>query len=165
LVPIIPEKNGNKTNALFVNGNIYTSQAAPNATGGTGAVYDAFYTRPGLTGFNGTVSGGDFRAYDLVANKLQGFMLTAQYFVTDQFSLTGLYWQNWVVRSDAYKTANPDGMKGSSQWVFAPAYDVNPAIRFAFNYAHTKINFNGPKTGYKNYGTMNSYTLNAMYFF
>jgi len=153
LVPIIPEKNGNKTMALYVDGSFYTGQNMDGYYGGWAGMAPLSYQRPG----------GDF-----AAPVSTGGLAHAAFYFTDQLSINGWYWYARNNTSRAHQAINFNGGKYAYQYVASLVYDVNPAIRFVLHYDHTYKKYAGldpAAPGLKDKGTSNTYRVGAFYYF
>jgi hypothetical protein len=130
-VPIIPEKNLNKTGALSISGALYTGQNLADWYLGARNVgslipYDADmgasvrYTTPVTTGGWGNLN----------------------FFFTDKVQFNGMYgfMRNYV--SERYAQTNPNLFKTWSQIIGNILYDVNPAIRLGVEYTYAAVNWN-----------------------
>lgn len=160
LVPIIPEKNGNKAGALYVDGDYFYSQAASNFIAGWGgqAATNAFNRG---TATNPEWSYGHF----------MGYTLHAAYYVTDPFHIEAFWWNSWTnvstrVERNALNANGLNSAKDGRQFILAFIYDASPAVRFSFDWAYSKTKYYGASTSkVKNYGTQNVYQLAAYYYF
>jgi len=148
LVPIIPEKNGNKTGAFYVDGDIVTMQ-----NGGE-------YANKSIGPYNrGTVTDPRF-AVPVVTT----WSAHAGYYFTDQLSVNGYYMYTKAHTSHDFQFAFHNTYESAYQYIASLAYDVNPAIRFIFqyDYQHAKYPAN---PGESSKGTNTNYRFAAYYFF
>ena len=172
LVPIIPEHNGNKTGALYFDGDLYYGQ---NLSGGyygsAGAPGGMVYQRPGIGNWGSPV--------------LWGYQIHGQYFATDKFSFNG-FWFHTNLKASNWMAANitPGGAGNtlatpttvrnttgvlSSYYSYAinAMYDVNPAVRMVLSYSTTVANYaaNSSSVGYENTGVRHVIHAAAYYYF
>ncbi len=155
LVPIIPEKNGNKATALYFDGEIFWEQGM-----GQGGSWLANGGSPWLTDDYQRAALGDFHAASM-----WGVVGHGQFYLTDQFSFNGFYLWSSVDASQALKVMNPNDIKSGYQWIANLMYDVNPAVRFTLEWDYSNVNYAAPVTGFKSNGSQNVYRLAAYYFF
>jgi len=171
LVPIIPEHNGNRTGALYFDGDLYYGQ---NLSGGyygsAGAPGGMVYQRPGTANFGSPV--------------LWGYQIHGQYFVTDQFSFNGFWFHTNIKQSNWAAWATTPGGGGNSytpgsvrattgdlssyySYALNAMYDVNPAVRLVLSYSTTVANYqaNSSSVGYENTGVRHVIHGAAYYFF
>jgi len=166
LIPIIPEKNGNKASALYADGEIFAAEGAglggnwmANANGTFGNPYPAqgggFFTNDYQR------TNGDFHYATI-----WGITTHAQYYFVDNVSFNAFYlWSSVTNMSEAQMVLNPNAIKSGYQWEANLMYDVNPAIRFTLAWDYTNDNYAFSQPGYKNNGSANAYRLAAYYFF
>jgi len=154
LVPIIPEKNGNKAGALYVDGAFYSSQnfAATGYLGGYGAV--SSYQRS--IGEYSTPHQG-------------GWVGHFQYFFTDTFSFNGAYGYSKNYTSSAYKNAaaNANTLLNQEWYLAQLQWQASPAVKLQFLYDHDSSKYMGQSSnpGLKQSGSTNTYRLSAFYYF
>lgn len=164
LVPIIPEKNGNKTGALYVDGNIVTGQNTQVVGGpytGTWILYDRALGDAPV----GNITGGTNPNPDFASPVYWGYTLHGAFYFTDQLSLNLYYGYAQTRGSNYFFTQNAlSAHKWSKQYCAALLYDVNPAIRFTFQYDYTKTKWQSVP-GLKSTGTVSNYRVAAYYFF
>ncbi len=153
LIPIIPEKNGNKASALYADGEIFWTQG----TGGNGN-WLANAGPPWLTSIyqRGAVD-------DLHAASMWGVVLHSQFYFTDQFSINGFYSYSKVNASRALQEMG--GIDKGYQIIGNLMYDVNPAIRFTLEWDYSKVHYVPAVAEFHSEGTQNVYRLAAYYFF
>jgi len=153
LVPIIPEKNGNKAGALFADGAYFYSQAASNWIAGWGG-------QAATNAYNrGTLSSPEW-SY----GHFNGYILHAAYYVTDPFHIEAFWWNSWTQVSQRVGNAGTSAKDGR-QFILALIYDASPAVRFTFDYENSKTKYYKATANHKDYGTQNVYQLTAYYFF
>jgi hypothetical protein len=163
LIPIIPEKGGNKAMGLYGDATIFATQGGgstgnwyANAAGQGGPLgYGSF-----LTFIYQRAADGDFHA-----NLLRGLYTHAQFYFTDAMSVNGWWTYSKVNASRALRSSFPDGAVQANQYVANLQYDVNPAVRFTLEWEHTNARFAAQREGKENGGTNNAYRLAAYYFF
>lgn len=158
LIPIIPEKNGNKAMALYGDAAGFWTQGGGqigNWLGNSGG--DSFLAANYERGGAGS---GDWHAHTLV-----GLYTHAQFYFTDAISINGWWCYTKVNASQARRTANPDSVVQVNQYIANLQYDVNPAVRFTLEWEYTVARFAAAHEGFKNDGTNNAYRLAAYYFF
>ena len=154
LVPIIPERKGNKAGALAVAGEIFMSQ---NPGWHLGSFSLGSYNR-------GTATDPDY-AYP----RLSGGRGQVSYWITNSLFITGWYGQMRYTLSDRYKTVNRNAIEREQQYIVNLSYDVNQAMRFGLEWDYIK-------TEYANYsaatapfldksGDMHAIRIGAWYFF
>jgi len=157
LVPIIPEKNGNKAGALYVDGDIYTQQNAGEYAAHDINAYDrTFFDLPRF------VSGSTNP--ELAAPVITTWAAHAAYYFTDQLAFNA-YFSHWTAHTSRFFQANNTGTgKTAYQYIANLGYDVNPAIRFVVQYDYTQVKY--PRIpGESSKGTNANYRFAAYYFF
>jgi hypothetical protein len=166
LVPIIPEKNGNKTNALYFDVDVYTGQNLNNYYGGTPTAFGAnVYARPG-SGVNTNYG----------SPVMTGYVIHGQYYFIDQLSINGFYWNAYIRGSNWWAsniqqvaaTNTSSGVVKSANYYSANLmWDLNPAIRMVLQYDQMKANYaaNNAVAGFENYGQRRSLHLAGYYYF
>ncbi|MGA2107187.1 MAG: hypothetical protein ABSH25_06040 [Syntrophorhabdales bacterium] len=155
LVPVIPEKNGNKASALYFDGEIFWEQGA-----GQGGSWLANGGTPWLTDDYQRATTGDFHAATA-----WGVVGHGQFYFTDAVSFNAFYLYTTVDASQALKLMNPMDIKSGYQWAANLMYDVNPAVRFTLEWDYSNLNYAAAATGFKSNGSQNVYRLAAYYFF
>jgi hypothetical protein len=150
-IPIIPEKNLNKTGALSVSGAFWVGQNLSDwdlGARGYGSVYpyDADMSLAGVR-YTVPVSAGGWG--------------NLNYFFTDKVQFNGMYGflRNYV--SDRYAMATPNQFKTWSQIIGNILYDVNPAIRLGVEYTYASVNYNWYGAGPGTASTYTSQVFNA----
>jgi len=157
LIPIIPEKNGNKTGALYVDGEVFIT------AGGSGAAN--WYANAGppwlTTDYNNRANPDDYNAATM-----WGVVGHGQFYFTDQFSFNAFYLWSSVAASDALRVDNAlGGVIGGYQVAANVVYDVNPAVRFTLEWDYSNDKYAWPVATYKSYGDQSVFRLSAYYFF
>jgi hypothetical protein len=156
LIPIIPEKNGNKTSALYVDGEIFWTQGA----GGSGN-WLAQAGPPWLTTDYTRADPNDWHAATM-----WGVVGHGQFYFTDQVSFNAFYLWSQVDASNALRVQNAlGGVTGGYQWAVNLMYDVNPAVRFVMEWDYSNDKYAWPVAGYKNYGSQDVWRFSAYYYF
>lgn len=166
LVPIIPQRNdGNKTNALYFDGVVWTGQNFDGFNAGWSGTGVAAYNRDGATN------------PDFGKNVSAGFLTHAAFYFTDQLWINGYYLYATKHMSNRYQNnINPVGaVKNAWQTIFSVAYDVNPAVRFTVQWDHSYAKYAQPSPGIgiidgngtilKDKGVQNAYRFAAYYYF
>jgi len=160
LVPIIPEKNGNKAGALYFDGEVYLSQGA----GQGGSYYGFGGGLPWLTGdYSDRTDPSDWDAA-----KLWGFVAHADYYITDAVSFNAFYLYTSVDSSTPFAALNNGtfaGVDHGYQWIATLLYDVNPAVRIGIQWDYTDVHYQLPLPGFKSNGSANDYRASLYYFF
>jgi hypothetical protein len=172
LIPIIPEKNGNKAGALYFDAEVFAESGA-----GQGGNYFGFGGggNPGASGANefNLMTSTYPRSTEIIngagnsytAAVAQGFTTHAAYYLTDAVSVNGFYIYTTVNASRALKAANPMDVQNIWQTVGNIVYDVNPALRLTLEWDHTDARYAAPVPGFKMDGTSDDFRICAQYFF
>lgn len=163
VVPIIPEKQGHKKNALMFSGSAYQMQNAndygPAPTKYTSGSAPAYfwmgrYTRPS----------GEY-----AAPVINGFQTNLRYYFTDQlfsnvwYAVTRSH-QSAYVSNNVVATTSVGGIE-KNQWISVNLmYDVNDAIRLGIEWDNVKTRY-GALVDNEREGTLNAYRFGAYYFF
>ena len=155
LIPIIPEKNGNKASALYFDGEIWSSAGT-----GAGGSWLANAGSPWLTDVYARPTEGDY-----AAATMWGIVGHGQFYFTDAVSFNAWYAWTTVNASHALRVENPDGIRSGYQFMANLMYDVNPAVRFTLEWDYSNVNYAAAVTGFQNNGSQNVYRLAAYYFF
>jgi hypothetical protein len=169
-VPIIPEKNLNKTGALSLSGSIWTGQNLSNW----------------FLGARNTVSLLPYPEYANPAGPFNyGVPVTTggwgqlSYYITDKVYANGLFGFITNRVSSLYAQTYPNSVKSLQQYIGNVFYDVNPAVRVAFEYTYITNKYDwyggassqlqaytGKYTGnLNNYGTAQCARIAFFYFF
>jgi hypothetical protein len=149
IVPIIPEKNGNKAGALFYAGSIWTQQGMEgyigsfNNSSGT-AIYarDSEYAASVATG-----------SYNQIA-----------FYFTDAVSLQTIYYYSAVKNSRAHaSTSAVDNLQG----IYAALnYQVSPAVKVIFQWDREWSKYRLRNlAGYKDTSAQSAYRVGVFYYF
>jgi hypothetical protein len=154
LVPIIPEKNGNKAGALYVDGTFYTSQDL----GGTGYL-----------GGWGTTNSYTRSTGEYAAPHQSGYMFHTQYYFTDSFS-TNLYYyaaENFTSNVFKNKAANADTLLRTYSYMAQLQYQASPAVKFQllWDQSHSRYMGQSSNAALKQTGTTNTWKFSAFYYF
>ena len=156
-IPIIPEKQGNKTGAFSLAGNIFMGQDLSwFATAYPGAY---------------PVGTADSRHYS--SPLIFGGFGQLQYYFTDKLFITGWYGYGSAKLSTPYtQVAGNVNSRSVVQHIVANlSYDVNPAVRFGIEYANiytSFANYQPVVAGsqyYDSKGSFNTVRIGAWYFF
>jgi hypothetical protein len=164
MIPIIPEKNMNKTGALLFDGSVSMSQAANSYTASAGLPpYDTGpYLRP-----DG----------DIATPVLFGTLGHAQYYFTNDLSINGFYeyasnsgGSTWWAQNVASNVFAPYlglgmGMKNASSYIANLMWEPNPALRFVLEFDDTRLNFASHSAIMDNVAVQDQYRFAAYYFF
>jgi len=155
VIPIIPERKGNKAGALFVSGHIFAMQN-PSWYLGSSFVNGA-YNR----------SGDDFNPRYAYPRVFGGWGQITYYF-TDNVHISGWYGNMAYTMSNRYKERNPNAIQSETQYAVNLSYDVNNAMRLGVEWDYIYTKYAGyPATGpqYDKDGNMHAFRVGAWYFF
>ena len=168
-IPIIPEKKGNKTNALGFTWNAFSGQgvgamlpAYPGTPYNRGA--DAVYTGLGLT--NTGVNNDPMYA------TTSGAWAQLTYYYTDSVSSNVLWGYQSNNLSQQYELANPAATRNLQNFVINIMYNVNPAVRFGLEYTRITTSYGywiaparATGAGSQPKGSLDAIRFGAFYFF
>jgi len=172
-IPIIPEKKGNKTNALGFTWNVFAGQ-------GLGSFLPAYpanpYIKPsGLSAANfGGWGGPSFSAagltdIDAAYPTTVGGWAQATFYFADNWFTNVLWGYETNNLSKAYRLANINAVKNLQNFIINLMYDPNPAIRLALEYTRITTSYaraSGAQwTGGKSKGSLDAVRFGAYYFF
>jgi hypothetical protein len=190
-IPVIPEKNNNKSGALLFDGSVFTSQIPADPGPGPG------WPGPWPGNFI-TIRGSNPTNPDLAVPVTSGLYLHGQYYFTDKVSFNGFFdmgvntGSRWAgtFAGEQVTTLPPStgadatalaGGKMFSQYIANIVYDVNPAVRLVGEYLHSYESFypvppgtatlknppalNTVNTGWANQANINVYKIAVEYFF
>lgn len=164
-IPIIPEKKGNKTNALGFSGTVFTGQGLNQqlpAYPGGGAFGVQAYDR---TGFN-AIGNGAVTVLPVEARYpvTVGYWAQLNYYFTHAWQCNLLYGAQRNAFSYTYSRNNVNTQQFVSNWIANVLWDVNPAIRVGLEYSHIKTQYgwfvNNSRTGH-----FDAIRFGAFYFF
>ena len=150
LVPIIPEKNGNKAGALYYGGQLWTAQNMGDFYGGGGNAQVGAYQR----------ADGDYKAA-VVA----GTFNHVAYYITDSVSINAMYYYLHAKNSRKFASGNLSAVDYTYGYLANLAYWVNPAIKFVFQWNQESSRFIADSPAYKKRASHNDYRFSAMYYF
>jgi hypothetical protein len=122
-MPIVPEKNGNKAGAMYVDGAVFTGRGLYGTYRSNGALF--------------CLRGGSLKTTKRVSPVGCGYYAHAAHHLTGQFWTNGFYWYAGLNSSDVFKRRFPNVIRHAYNHTAALTYDVNPAIRLAFQHEHT----------------------------
>ena len=142
LIPVIPEKNGNKAGALFVDATAFVAQN-----------FDGYFGP--WSGAIGTYR----RASEYAAPVARGFYSHAGVYLTNDIHLNLFYWYTKVNMSERLATTTGRAEKANS-FIASLLYDANPALRFGLQFDTTRTVW-----GDDTKGRQNNYRFCAWYFF
>jgi hypothetical protein len=157
-VPIIPEKQNNKRNALLLAGSIYQYQGAgiySPAPGNfiTGA--DAFF----------------LNAYERLDNEyarpvIRGAVGHLQYWLTDSL-FSNLYYGQTRASYSRHRVPLIASIQNQQMMVANIMYNASPAVRFGLEWDHISTSYalNPVATTLKRHGSTNAFRVGAYYFF
>jgi hypothetical protein len=132
-IPVIPEKNLNKTGAFSVSGSLWTGQNLSNWFLGARAIdalvpYSQSYSPvTGIAQYRSPVMAGGWGQLS--------------YYFTDKVYINGLYAYDRSATSNAYDNAFPNEIKQWQQYIGNIIYDVNPAVRVGVEYSYVAASF------------------------
>lgn len=159
LVPIIPEKNGNKAGALYVDGAFATEQNAATIGGPItgGSPLSLKYNR-------GTATDPEY-----ASPHIYGWSAHAAYFIADPLSIHAFYGYGRVLASNETRFVRTgpgtNFFDSTQQYAISMLYDVNAAIRVGIQYDRTRTKFPTANPGFAKHGTNSNYRFAAYYFF
>ena len=170
-IPIIPEKKGNKTNALGFTWNAFTGQ-------GLGAMLPAYpgtpYNRPadaslGTGSGAAAVTGAGLTTIDPMFAVTSGMWAQLTYYFTNQWWANALWGYQSNHFSQRYMAANTGNVRNLQNFIFNIMYDPNPAIRLGLEYTRITTAYGGasatPWTGGEAKGKLDAIRFGAYYFF
>ncbi len=154
-VPIIPEKQGNKKNALYLTGNAFLGQnfggdnwlGIPNAPSSTPGSMGSYW-RGGVNS-KGVATWG-FK--DAAAPTAFGMFAQLSYYFTDQVSINGMYgylkynYSDWAKSTPAISTADYKGancVNMNQNYAISVLYDPTPNLRLGAQWMRMFTRFNG----------------------
>ncbi len=168
MIPIIPEKNLNKTGALLFDGDVWAGQGVGNGFNESAAQLFAgnipgaqFYARPDLT---------------IVAPLFEGVFLHGQYWFTDKVSFNAWYsyttgnFSSWIRSPASGRPLTENAATGNMANILQNLtcnilYDVNPAVRLGVEFNDTRQHFVNLAPGWANEAVVDYYRFAAYYFF
>jgi len=151
-VPIIPEKQGNKQNALLLNGNFFYGQ---NWAG------NGWQNLP-----NYIVSSGSYwRGDNAVAPVGYGLFTQLSFWFTNNLWANLQYGYLKYNYSATQRTLNPDYVNMNQNYAANLMWDANQAIRFGLQWNRIVTGYNRALAGNDRTGTMDVYRVAAWYFF
>jgi hypothetical protein len=160
LIPIIPERNGNKAGALYADAMVFLTQGMGQGGswlgfGGGAPWVDGDYQRPA-------------DPTDWAAPVGWGFTAHADFYLSDAVSFN-LFYDYFSVDASQYQmVANNgafNGVNSGYQWIATLLYDVNPAVRLGWQWDYTNVRYPVPLPGFKGNGSTNDYRFSVYYFF
>ena len=160
LVPIIPEKNGNKAGALYADASIFMTQGE-----GQPGSYLGFGGGPNAFGWLTDDYADRTDPMDYNAAIMWGITSHAAYYLTDAVSINAFYLWSSIDPSMTARMTFPGATIKSAQAIGNLVYDVNPAVRFVFEWDYQDATFAAAVPGMKNYGSSNDWRIGAYYFF
>lgn len=158
-IPLIPERKGNKAGALGVSGTLFIAQNLGWIDNAGSSAYRRANDADGSQNFAYPHSYGGW------------FQLS--YWLTNNLSFHGWYSHRQNSYSSRFQWNNPAAssvVEKNQQYILNISYDVNPAMRFAIEYAHIRTKygnylFNAGDIIGDNNGRMNTFRIGAWYFF
>jgi len=152
VVPVIPAKKNDKTGSVGFSAYGYITQNPGFQGWPYFAAAQSSYRRPD----------GSF-----AANVVYGWGPQLYIWLTDKLMLDLTYAEVKAKESNWYKSqpGNENNPERVREYVFILSYDVNPAVRFTFDWERSKAEYAGAVAGLKDKGTANVYRFGAFYFF
>jgi len=150
VVPVIPAKKNDKTGSVGFSAYGYITQNPGFQGWPYFAAAQSSYRRPD----------GSF-----AANVVYGWGPQLYIWLTDKLMLDLTYAEVKAKESNWYKSNNAGSPERVTEYLFILSYDVNPAVRFTFDWERSKAEYAGAAAGLKNKGTANVYRFGAFYFF
>jgi hypothetical protein len=135
-IPIIPEKNLNKAGALSLSGSVWTGQNLSNWFLGARNIAS-------LEPYNEASNASTSTQRNYSTPVTTGGWGQISYYITDKVYINGLYGYLQNYTSSYYASLFPNQIKRNQQYIGNVFYDVNPAVRVAFEYSYIKTAFNG----------------------
>jgi len=156
-VPIVPEKQGNKSMSLLLNGNFYIGQNL-NGSGWLYNSYPGVYQRPD----------GDYTSPTTF-----GLLTSLSWWITDTLSLNGNYAYMKHNFSSYGRNAAPNAVNMDQSYGANLLWDANQAIRFGIQWVRNYTGYNAYAAPAGSIGTGNAdrtgvadvYRFGAWYFF
>lgn len=155
-IPIVPEKQGNKAMALFLNGNFFYGQnvAGNNWFGpGNPSPSNGSYWRNNVVGS------------DAVAPSVYGLYAQASFWLTNNLWINGIYGHLNYNYSSRARELNPNLVQNMQTYAANILWDVNQAIRFGFQWMRMYTRYNAEYQGLGKTGILDQYRAAAWYFF
>jgi hypothetical protein len=149
-VPVIPAKKNDKTGSVGFSAYGYITQNPGFQGWPLFAAAQSSYKRPD----------GSF-----AANVVYGWGPQLYIWLTDKLMLDLTYAEVKAKESNWYKSNNAGSPERVTEYLFILSYDVNPAVRFTFDWERSKAEYAGAAAGLKDKGTANVYRFGAFYFF
>jgi len=150
-IPIIPEKKGNKANALGLTWNVFTGQgldimlpASPSSP------YDQDTSPTG---------------YSFAYPSLSGGWAQLTYYWTNSVWSNALWGYQTNNLSSQYRTAQVNAVKNLQNFIVNIMYDVNPAVRFGLEYTRITTAYGRAVPTGKTSGSLDAVRFGAYYFF
>jgi len=159
-VPIVPERQGNKSMSVLLNGNFFMGQNV----GGNNWMY------PGLS--NGSYVRPDGKDY--AAPTMFGLQANLSWWITNALQLNGNYGYLKYNYSNLARNRNLDNVNMNQSYGANLLWDANQAVRFGVQWVRNYTGFNGYSAGTgASVGTGNAdrtgaadvYRIGAWYFF
>jgi hypothetical protein len=156
-VPIIPEKQNNKRNALLLAGSVYQYQGPgiySPAPGNFITAADAFF-----------LNAYERRDGDYARPVIQGVVGHLQYWFTDSFFSNLYYGQTRASYSD-HRIPLIANIQNQQMMVANIMYNASPAVRFGLEWDHVSTSYAfAPVLANKRHGSTNALRVGAYYFF
>jgi hypothetical protein len=158
-IPIIPEKKGNKTNALSLSGVFMRGQ-------NWGGYYGP-YIGPAAQPIVQAATASQV----WTAPSGNGYWAQLQYYFTDKVSANLIYQGMHNTLSLRWKKANVNNVESSDRWTVNVIYDVNPAFSVGAEYSRLKTAYAWYAAGdfagttSSRTGTNDNFRVAAWYFF
>jgi hypothetical protein len=180
IIPIIPEKNGNKGGSLLFDAIYFTSQnaspvvaPAPAHSSSMGDVIFPPNLNPALPGFNafqsttnGLWQGSYQRNHDWTAPIVDGWEGHATYWFTSSVFTNVFYGYTRAHMSQALMNgAGAFGVQNNQTWIVNLMWDASPALRLGVEWDNMNTRYASTFGADSKKGTMNAYRIGAIYYF
>jgi hypothetical protein len=169
-IPIIPEKKGNKANALGFTWNAFAGQgvglmlpAYPDTTNPGGVPMP--YTRGFGGGVDGPVGGVLGNDPSFAFATTSGIWAQLTYYWTNAFSSNALWGYQTNNLSESYRVVNAGAVRNLQNFVFNIMYDANPAVKLGLEYTRITTAYGGVTATGEATGSLDAIRFGAYYFF
>ena len=164
VLPILPEKKGNKAGSLALSAyGFITQNPGYMVPYGINSGYNY-----GLPGGTLDASASYFRGGDFVANTIHGWGPQVYFYITNEFMVDLFYAEVKADQSKRYQnTAGQDTIEKIQQYGIVFSYDPNPALKFTLAWNYNKADYarKYPANGIGDEGKANVFRFGAYYFF
>lgn len=151
IVPIIPDKQNNKRNALQLTGNFFYGQ---NWDGND-------WMSPKLSNGSYWRSIGN----EIAAPTAYGLLSQLSYWITNDLSINLLYGLLNYNYSSAAKHENPNLVQNNQSYAINMMWDASQAIRFGIQWENIYTRYNDSISNSGNTGKINQFLFSTYYFF